>query len=44
MRVVVGVYADDGINGVCEHGHSGRPFKVRSADGTGLDGGPCART
>jgi hypothetical protein len=39
VSVGVGVDADDGIDGVCEHGHSGRPFiQVRSADGTGLDG------
>jgi hypothetical protein len=41
MSVGVRVDTDDGIDGVCEHGHSGRPFiQVRSADGIGLEGTP----
>jgi hypothetical protein len=33
MSAGVGVSADDGISSACEHGHSGRPFKMGAVSG-----------
>jgi hypothetical protein len=39
MGVGVGVDADDGIDGVCEHGHAGcSPHPGAVSNGTGLEG------